>query len=276
MSSISFPATNYVWKHVSNRVNNDFFEIHENEGCLASSAKRVGNAGVKTLAALAALIALIVTPFFALIDLFYNLCKQTASNNDPIEKETGVRKPIPRDANRPIISVLEFYVEGKRNERGVTLDEILLKDDDWLERDHNYIQWLFPTRALGVNQRAALTDDATIDYFRNQSRLPSTRMLEAFQRMIQFFGLDFDESRMIISVPERWNARMLNWIVTHPHNHRRVTRIIESLGLHGLEAYAIVFFKALETIYQSEEGKRHISQSTFNHWQRAYDRLEIH
>ncbi|MGH9411741.1 MAG: opioid growth factor receptor-related protein, partial [Vicinamibacterales bacterium] len=47
--------------------------------------------------------------------------------------------------------VVDLYSGGSDDE-GRTLQQILAWDDDRLERAHDYIQWLFPTRQpSGVN-----------------------------------------------------------------------------------------------------------------------------
>lgn len=56
--------------------------------------------------------------------------------------------------------VLEFYDGTGRDHMGRRLDDILNKDDDWLESSHDYIQWLFPLYvASRYNPHAPLLTD---------------------------------------------------------------------------------------------------------------------
>lgn len=51
------------------------------------------------------------------------------------------------------------------------------------------------------------------------------------------------------------------------HNHLRITRIIRSLRVLGLEAEALAFYKALE-----ETTPLHVSKRSREYWRRAAER----
>ena len=57
--------------------------------------------------------------------------------------------------------LVDFYVGGKTNNCGFVLIELLNKSDDWLERNHMFIQWLFPLTTPSVVLGLAAEPDAT-------------------------------------------------------------------------------------------------------------------
>lgn len=65
--------------------------------------------------------------------------------------------------------------------------------------------------------------------------------------------------------------RSKNWLTPANHNHLRITRILKSLRLLGLEPESAAFFRALAAIYpgQSAAANPAISATTFRFWQSA-------
>jgi DNA-binding transcriptional MerR regulator len=66
-------------------------------------------------------------------------------------------------------------------------------------------------------------------------------------------GINFDEAKE-------------NWVRRYDHNHLRITRIIRSLRVLGLEEEALAFYRALEKV-QSESAA--ISARSLTYWRRA-------
>lgn len=133
--------------------------------------------------------------------------------------------------------LLAFYLGSHPDHRGRTLAHILGKDDDWLEGVHDYIQWLFP---LDEHSRAVpgspTLSRADVEAFRTDSRLRQ-HMLDALRRMLGFYGLRVCDDGAVTKAPN-WAERKSNWF-THPtHNSLRITRILKSLALVGLESEA--------------------------------------
>lgn len=62
---------------------------------------------------------------------------------------------------------------------------------------------------------------------------------------------------------------MTNWVSSFTHNHLRITRIIRSLRVLGLEAEATAFFEAVEDVYLTT-GR--IGGRSFMYWTRAIER----
>lgn len=110
---------------------------------------------------------------------------------------------------------LPFY-EGKYE---LTFEELLQQDDNWLEKAHDYIQWLFPTKGASIyNKGAPLVKQADIN------KLPEKKMLEALKRF-----------RSFLEVSDKWKNKT-------DHNQKRITRILVSLIFRGLEDDALKFY----------------------------------
>jgi hypothetical protein len=166
-------------------------------------------------------------------------------------------------------NVSEFYRDLLPNHNNFTLEQILSWDNERLEQDHNYIQWLFPLQSQSnYNTTAPLLDAATIQTFNNDQALRD-RLLVAFKRMLHFYGLQIDEpSGAIIRAPN-FDERAAVWLTQGNHNFLRITRIIHSLGLLGLTHHARAFQNIMLQIAH-EEGAGIVGRGTITHWHRAY------
>jgi hypothetical protein len=168
----------------------------------------------------------------------------------------------------------DFY-SGAVDDRGRTLAEILAWPDSELERVHNFIQWLFPLRETsGANPSAPVLDDVTIERFRKSPELQN-RLRESFLRMLRFYGLRLESTAQGPRVVDAQNfaERAREWVQAGNHNHLRISRILKSLRLLGLEDEAVAFFRWLEKAYQAEQQQSWpgIPENTFRYWQWAVE-----
>jgi hypothetical protein len=69
----------------------------------------------------------------------------------------------------------------------------------------------------------------------------------------------------------RFVAAAHNWLHAGNHNHLRLTRILRSLRVLGLEREAAALWEALRTLYEREAaaGRRTITPETFAFWRQA-------
>jgi hypothetical protein len=71
--------------------------------------------------------------------------------------------------------------------------------------------------------------------------------------MLKFYGLQCNEvgnTDIEITKSDEYQERKQNWINAGNHNYLRITRILTSLRLLGLENYAQAFFKCLNQFTQ--------------------------
>lgn len=165
--------------------------------------------------------------------------------------------------------LVEFYRGAGRDHRGRRLDEILARDDDWLEGTHDFIQWLFPLReASGVNPFAPLVDDEVRDAFDADPALRA-RLRTSLDRMLAFYGL-VRSADGIVKSPD-WPERKGNWFLASTHNDLRITRILKSLSLLGLRDDAERLLGCLETLRVAEPDCG-IGATAYGHWRDALRR----
>jgi hypothetical protein len=106
------------------------------------------------------------------------------------------------------------FLRGEGHDhRGRSLEDVLAFDDSFIERRHDYIQWLFPLpEASRFNLDApVLTADDVAEL--RASDAVKTNLRRARDRMLAFY---------------REND---HWLTAFDHNHLRITRIIRCLAL---------------------------------------------
>jgi hypothetical protein len=162
--------------------------------------------------------------------------------------------------DHPVHPIVAFYRDAARDDRGRTLTEILAWDDDRLEDIHDFIQWLFPLpEPSGANPSAPTLDASTIAAFHAAPEMQQ-RLRQSLDRMLRFYGFAWSqsppESSSSQSVPPNlvraadFKVRAENWLHPMNHNHLRLTRILRSTLLLGLESESKALFRALNTLYR--------------------------
>jgi hypothetical protein len=166
-------------------------------------------------------------------------------------------------------AIVGFYLGQQPDSEGRKIEQIWDWDDDALEAVHDYIQWLFPLLERSrFNLGAPVLTQADIQTFRTSEELKN-RLRNSFKRMLQFYGLECVESNgaIAITTADSFPERREDWLNWGDHNHLRITRILTSLRLLGLEQYAQAFFNCLTQIYQSEPGD--IDPRSYTFWKEA-------
>ncbi|KAK4691809.1 homocitrate synthase, partial [Lecanoromycetidae sp. Uapishka_2] len=165
---------------------------------------------------------------------------------------------------------VRFYDENTlaRDARGRNLHDILRYKDEELEYHHDYIQILFPLpEGSPFNPSAPIINRATFEAFGSRKELRDQVRL-AFRRMLKFYGLSIAPDGGLI-LDKNWDKASRNWVKGFNHNHLRITRIIRSLRVLGLETDAVSFFQALAKVCE-DSGK--ISGRSLTFWTRAAKR----
>jgi hypothetical protein len=150
------------------------------------------------------------------------------------------------------------------------LEDIWLWDYQKLEYTHDYIQWLFPLKEKSrFNRNAPILNDEVIQAFRTDEQL-RLRLRKSLEVMLHFYGLQCNKlmsTGIEITKSDNYLERKLNWIEEGNHNYLRLTRILTSLRLLGLEDYAQALFKCLNQIYIEEN--KNIGSKTYSYWESA-------
>ncbi len=148
------------------------------------------------------------------------------------------------------------------------LAEVVRQDDTWLELTHDYIQWLFPLIEFSrVVPGAPILSREDLTAFRSDPLLRG-HMLIALDRMLRFYGLELRDGSIAKGL--NWNDRKDDWFTEDTHNSLRITRILKSLMLVGLEAEAKAFHASLRKLCASESDCA-VSTNSQAFWSRAVD-----
>lgn len=166
--------------------------------------------------------------------------------------------------------IVQFYIGKTTDNRERTIEEIWQWDYKVLERTHDYIQWLFPLpEASRFHPHAPILTTTDIARFKNSFGL-KTRLTVSLEVILDFYGLSckyISSDHFKISLAPNFPLRKQCWLHWGNHNHLRITRILRSLSVLGLENYSQSLLQCLEQIYLQEEGK--ITKLTLSSWQEA-------
>ena len=190
---------------------------------------------------------------------------------------------MPRDR------IIDFY-SGGRDARDRTLEEILEWPDERLEEEHDYVQWVFPTRLRSrVNPSAPLVTSNTVKAFASDAGLRA-RLQRAFVRMLRFYGLRLSTSdgaarnadappqrvpppasgSPVVEIdPDRFDERSAAWLRPFNHNHLRLTRIMQSLDALGLSGEARALQRCLLAEVATGQRARLVAPETLEYWKEA-------
>jgi hypothetical protein len=160
--------------------------------------------------------------------------------------------------------LIDFYRGTGRDARGRALADIWAYSDDDLESVHDFIQWLFPLREPSAfNPRAPLLTDSEIAEFRSSPELHAN-LIRSFGVFLAFLGLIYKDGSVakgpdFDSKSEVWRYPNHNWL--------RITRVLTSTRLLGLEAMSRSFFEFLKDM--RDGGRSGITADTFRYWEQA-------
>jgi hypothetical protein len=162
-----------------------------------------------------------------------------------------------------------FYFGETPDHRGRVLDDLHTQTLDSLERNHDYIQWLFPLpEPSSANPDAPLLSASDISEFAQSEELRGN-LLRSLMVMLRFYGMELAQNPagLVIHLSDAFPVRSKVWLTPFNHNFLRLTRILRSLALLGCKEYADALFGCLEEIYR--ENPAIIGQDTYRYWQTA-------
>jgi hypothetical protein len=170
----------------------------------------------------------------------------------------------------PADALLRFHRLEGADARGRMLSDIWAWDPARLENVHDYIQWLFPLpEPSAFNPQAPTLTRATIDAFRADPELRQ-RLLRSLTLMLEFYGLTLasgSDGPPRIERGQDFAAENRGWLQAGDHNHLRLTRILTSLRLLGLEDESRALYDCLAGIAHDHPDA--VSATTLAYWQRA-------
>ena len=86
-------------------------------------------------------------------------------------------------------------------------------------------------------------------------------MKVSFDIMLGFYGFAWKDDKIVFL--DCYKEKLNDWLYPNSHNYLRITRILKSLRLIGLQEYSSTFLDALESVYELYPNK--IGKS-INYW----------
>lgn len=173
--------------------------------------------------------------------------------------------------------ICDFLLGKKKNPMGYEINWLRMMNEEQKEKTHDYIQWMFPLQERSQYcMYSPVLSKEVIEKLKENEAVKSS-MLLSFYSMLSFWGFSYvDLSTMpyealrkekIVILPDNSNSSFGKWISKRNHNYKRITRVLKSLRLFGLEEYADAFESALECVfaYYSEL----IGEETMQYWKSA-------
>jgi len=176
--------------------------------------------------------------------------------------------------------IIGFYKGTITNQKGTGIEDVYAMTYDELEKDHYYIQWIFP---LPEKSRAVpdspILRQSDINEFRNSYELKG-KMLKITLKMLDFYGLKIGEGELKgkIVKADNFEKRSKEWLTPYNHNFLRLSRIIRSLKIigstsdcpSGVTVLSKKLYDCLCNIY--EENKGIIGPVTKQFWDEAINK----
>lgn len=158
--------------------------------------------------------------------------------------------------------ISDFYAGREQDHAGRSLAFILAQSDVWLERQHDYIQWLFPLpEPSPINPQAPLLDPTEAARFCRDQQLQA-RLLTALDRMLHYYGLQRQNDGLRL---DRQHPGLIQpWRHWQDHNQLRLTRMLRCLHACGLTQQA----RQLQH-FLLREGAEWVNPTTLGFWQQA-------
>ncbi len=167
--------------------------------------------------------------------------------------------------------LIQFYAGRAPDKVGRTIDDIWSWTHLNLEVIHDYIQWLFPLdEPSRFNASAPLVTRQDIAAFRTDPALRA-RILKSLAVMLTFYGFSLDDGGgdgPVVRRAANFETCHATWDTRGNHNFLRITRILKSLSLFGLETHARAFLAELETLYRADRNTRN-DATTWQYWRTA-------
>lgn len=170
-------------------------------------------------------------------------------------------------------ALLDFLRGAGRDWDGRLLSDIRRFTETEMEEDHHYIQWLFPLTTPSEAVFAPILSPGAATEFRRDTTLQQA-MEASTRQMLGFFGLAVRVSPQAIVVEQgaEFAARSAVWMTPENHNYRRISRMLASLVLAGLPAWADAFHAFLHALAGTPEGRGKIDALALWYWEQAVRR----
>ncbi|CAE1264556.1 unnamed protein product [Acanthosepion pharaonis] len=169
-------------------------------------------------------------------------------------------------------AIKNVFGKGKRYPIGYILEN-WRGDYSLLERNHFYIQWLFPNRMPGINSYACVLTDRDVEIINGSPELKE-RVKEAFEMMLDFYGVRLTRNNRF-EPAENFSKRLAVLNQQYNHNYLRITRILLAIKELGHKDLMLPWLKFMADLVYRENLLNHAKESFENYWQHTLDEKDF-
>lgn len=160
--------------------------------------------------------------------------------------------------------LVEFYRGTGEDSEGRKLADVWAFSDDEMEFHHDFIQWMFPLEEPSrFNFRAPTLSNEDVRAFRDEPGLRSN-LERSFDRFLAFLGLAREGDRVVPAADFEAKREVF---LAPDHNWLRITRVLTSLRLLGLEDLSRALHDGLLDLMK--DGRARITAETRRYWRDA-------
>lgn len=160
--------------------------------------------------------------------------------------------------------VYQFFLGLSPDSRGRLIGDILEFDESEIENNHDFIQWIFPTKeASQYNYSAPQISEMFKDLFLN-NEIAQENFCESCRMFLNFIGFDCCNKKDNI-ITNIKNKKKYYDLPTH--NLLRITRVLNSLNQIGKKSCSKKLFIQLEKI--RNENPKKVPKDSFEFWKRT-------
>lgn len=164
--------------------------------------------------------------------------------------------------------LVDFYRGEAADAEGRRLEDVWRWSDEEWEEVHDFIQWLFPLPERSrFNPDAPLLSEDDVAAFQADKELRE-RLFLSYVRFLSFAGLTVGEGGKVIDgpnlaarAPDVWQWQNHNWL--------RISRVLRSLSLLGLQKQARALYAWLHAAHEARRFP--IDETTFRYWSQAVE-----
>jgi len=165
-------------------------------------------------------------------------------------------------------NVRAFFHRQPEGGTALTINTVLNYSFNEIERNHQFIQWLFPT-----DERSRFNPDAPVltgqEFLalRNDAEIKQG-VEDGFERMLDFYGLVRNGDQIEIDPKQSEHHR--NFLKNQSHHQLRLTRIMRSLSLLGKQDDATALFQCMQrTVDTMPAGMKAEWSKSVHFWRNA-------
>lgn len=167
----------------------------------------------------------------------------------------------------PSSAIFDFFRYTGVDHRGRSMRSIQRFSLEELEREHDYIQWLFPLpEGSGMLAQAPRLTNTDLDAFRGDPSLRA-ELRRSLDVMLAFYGLAMQGDPPVVAPTEQFVERASIWLTAGNHNHLRLSRILRSCSLLGLEQEARALQQCL--LATAAANPERVTAETVEFWKGA-------